>query len=98
MFCLLFNTSNRAVHLKRGKHYATIEFNKLIGYSEPYEGKYQGNEKIIEYIPENALHGAINELKKEIENLKNESRILQNIYLGVVALMFAIISILLVIN
>ena len=98
LFCLLFNTSNRAVHLKRGKHYATIEFNKLIGYSEPYEGKYQGKEKIIEYIPENALHGAINELKKEIENLKNESRILQNIYLGVVALMFAIISILLVIN
>lgn len=72
LFCLLFNTSNRAVHLKRGKHYATIEFNKLIGYAEPYEGKYQGKERIIEYIPENALHGAINELKKEVEHLKNE--------------------------
>lgn len=98
LFCLLFNTSNRAVHLKRGKHYATIEFNKLIGYAEPYEGKYQGKERIIEYIPENALHGAINELKKEVENLKTESRFMQNIYLGVVALMFAIISILLVIK
>lgn len=98
LFCLLFNTSNRAVHLKRGKHYATIEFNKLIGYAEPYEGKYQGKERIIEYIPENALHGAINELKKEVEHLKNESRIMQNIYLGVAALMFAIISILLVLK
>ena len=98
LFCLLFNTSNRAVHLKRGKHYATIEFNKLIGYAEPYEGKYQGKERIIEYIPENALHGAINELKKEVEHLKTESRIMQNIYLGVVALMFAIISILLVVQ
>ena len=98
LFCLLFNTSNRAVHLKRGKHYATIEFNKLIGYAEPYEGKYQGKERIIEYIPENALHGAINELKKEVEHLKTESRIMQNIYLGVVALMFAIISILLVVR
>lgn len=98
LFCLLFNTSNRAVHLKRGKHYATIEFNKLIGYAEPYEGKYQGKERIIEYIPENALHGAINELKKEVEHLKTESRIMQNIYLGVVALMFAIISILLVLK
>ena len=48
LFCLLFNTSNRAVHLKRGKHYATIEFNKLIGYAEPYEGKYQGKERIID--------------------------------------------------
>mgnify|MGYP001024727349 FL=1 len=98
LFCLLFNTSNRAVHLKRGKHYATIEFNKLIGYAKPYEGKYQGKERIIEYIPENALHGAINELKKEVEHLKTESRIMQNIYLGVVALMFAIISILLVLK
>ena len=78
---MLFNTSNRAVHIKRGKHYATIEFNKLIGYSEPYVGKYQGKDKIIEYIPENALHGAINELKREVESLKNESHIMQNIYL-----------------
>lgn len=98
LFCLLFNTSNRAVHLKRGMHYATIEFNKLIGYAEPYEGKYQGKKHIIDYIPENALHGAINELKTEVEHLKTESHIMQNIYLGVVALMFAIISILLVLR
>ena len=98
LFCLLFNTSNRAVHLKRGKHYATIEFNKLIEPAKPYAGKYQGTEKIIEYIPENALQGAINELKKEIEKLKDESKLMQNIYLGVAGLMFAIISILLVLR
>ena len=70
----------------------------IVGYAKPYEGKYQGKERIIEYIPENALHGAINELKKEVEHLKTESRIMQNIYLGVAALMFAIISILLVLK
>lgn len=96
LFCLLFNTSNRAVHLKRGKHYATIEFNKLIEPAQPYSGQYQGTENIIDYIPANALHGAINELKKEIEKLKKESRFMQNIYMGVVALMLAIISIVLV--
>ena len=98
LFCLLFNTSNRAVHLKRGKHYATIEFNKLMGYAQMYSGKYQGKNRIIDYIPENALHGAINELKKEVEKLKTEIRFMQNIYLGVVAIMFAIVSILLVIK
>lgn len=98
LFCLLFNTSNRTVYLKRGKHYATIEFNKLIEPAKPYEGKYQGTQQIIEYIPSNALQGAINELKKEIEALKNESKFMQNIYLGVAALMFAIISILLVLR
>lgn len=96
LFCLLFNTSNRAVHLKRGKHYATIEFNKLIEPAQPYSGQYQNTEKIIEYIPANALQGGINELKKEIEKLQNESKFMQNIYLGVVGLMFALISLLLV--
>lgn len=96
LFCLLFNTSNRAVHIKRGQHYATIEFTKLLEPAAPYVGKYQGQKSIIDYIPENALYGAINELKKEIEELKRESHFMQNIYLGVVALMFTIISILLV--
>lgn len=96
LFCLLFNTSNKTVYLKRGQHYATIEFNKLIGFADPYSGKYQKKESIIDYIPSNSLHGAINELKKEVEELKKESKIMQNIYLGVAALMFAIISILLI--
>lgn len=98
LFCLLFNTSNQPVHLKRGQHYATIEFNKLIEPALPYNGSYQGKRKIIDYIPANALYGAINELKKDIEKLKNESKLMQNIYLGVVALMFTIISILLIIK
>jgi len=98
LFCLLFNTSNRAVHIKRGKHYATIEFNKLLEPVPEYKGQYQDKEKIIEYIPANALHGAINELKKEIEQLKNESKLMQNIYLGVVSLMFAVISLLLILK
>lgn len=98
LFCLLFNTSNQAVHLKRGMHYATIEFNKLIDPAPPYKGNYQGKTHIIDYIPANALHGAINELKKEIERLKNESKLMQNIYLAVVGIMFAILSILLVLR
>lgn len=98
LFCLLFNTSNQAVHLKRGMHYATIEFNKLFEPAPPYEGNYQGKTKIIDYIPANALHGAINELKKEIEQLKKENKSMQNIYLAVVGLMFAILSILLVLR
>ncbi len=98
LFCLLFNTSNRPIHLKRGEHYATIEFNKLVEPAQPYLGKYQNKKDIISYIPANALHGAINELKKEIEQLKNESRTMQNIYLAVVGLMFAVVSILLAIK
>jgi guanylate kinase/deoxycytidine triphosphate deaminase len=98
LFCLLFNTSNRAIHLKRGQHYATIEFNKLIEPTSPYTGKYQDKVNIIDYIPTNALQGAINELKKEIENLKKESHLMQNVYLVVVGLMFALLSIILILR
>ncbi len=95
LFCLLFNTSNKVVHIKRSQHYATIEFNKLLDYAPAYTGKYQDRKKIIDYIPANALNGAINELKKDIEKLRSENHTMQNIYIGVVAIMFTIISLLL---
>lgn len=98
LFCLLFNTSNQPVQLKRGQHYATIEFVKMLEPAPTYKGKYQGKCHIIDYIPSNTLHGAINELKKQIEELKRESKLMQTIYLGVVALMFAVISIILVLK
>lgn len=98
LFCLLFNTSNQPIYLKRGQHYATIEFNKLLDFAPPYEGHYQDEEKIINYLPSNALHGGINELKKEVEALKNESRSMQNIYLSVVAIIFAFISVIIAIK
>lgn len=98
LFCLLFNTSNKTVFLKRGQHYATLEFNKLIEPTTPYNGKYQNKEEIIHYIPTNALQGAINELKKEIEGLKNESKNMQNMYLGVISLILAVISLMLIIR
>jgi len=41
LYCLLFNTSNTAILLKRGQHYTTIEFNKLFEPTVPYMGKYQ---------------------------------------------------------
>ena len=98
LFCLLFNTSNAPVFLKRGQHYATIEFHKLIEPTSPYLGKYQGKEKIIDYLPSNTLQGAINELKKELEEVRRESRNLQTIFFGVISLILALIAILLVIR
>lgn len=38
--CLLFNTSSEKVQLKRGQHFTTIEFVKLIESTIPYAGKY----------------------------------------------------------
>lgn len=98
LFCLLFNTSNRTVIIKRNSHYATIEFNKMLGFAPEYKGKNQDKVKIIDYIPANVMQGAINELKKEIEALKKESKNMQSVYLGVIAVIFAAISILLVLR
>lgn len=96
LFCLLFNTSNKVVYLKRKKHFATIEFNRLIEPSTSYSGKYCDENSIVHYLPENIMQGAINELKKEIENLKRENQKMQSLYLSALAIFLAIISVFLV--
>lgn len=74
LFCLLFNTSNEKIELKKGTHYATIEFHKLIEPSQnPYSGKYQEKEKIMEYLPETAKFSVIGQMRNDISNLKKES-------------------------
>ena len=98
LFCLLFNTSNKAVIIKRNSHYATIEFNKMLDFAPQYKGKNQDKVDILDYIPSNVMQGAINELKQEIEALKQESKNMQNLYMGVISIIFAAISILLILN
>lgn len=98
LFCLLFNTSNRPVTIKRNEHYATIEFTKMNQFASKYKGKYQEKRNIIDVIPANAMQGAINELKKEIEELKHESRNMQNIYISVISIIIAAISILMILK
>lgn len=98
LFCLLFNTSNKVVYLKRGTHFVTLEFNKLIEPTTAYNGKYENEDSIVAYLPSNVMQGAINELKKEIEKLRSENQKMQGIYLSALALFLAIISIFLVIK
>jgi deoxycytidine triphosphate deaminase len=95
LFCLLFNTSNSPVVLKRREHHATIEFNKLLEPAPPYSGKYQGKDEIIYYLPSNTLKGAINELKEELEAVKSESRKVNANALGVISVFLAILGVLL---
>lgn len=74
LFCLLFNTSNEKIELKKGAHYVTIEFHKLIEPSQnPYIGKYQEKEKIMEYLPEIAKFSVIGQMRNDISSLKKES-------------------------
>ncbi len=98
LFCLLFNTSNAPVHLKRGQHYATLELQKLIEPTIPYSGKYQDKQSIVDYLPSNALQGGINELKKEVESLKRGNQLLQTAIAGGIAILLAVLSVLLVIK
>jgi deoxycytidine triphosphate deaminase len=72
LWCLLFNTSSDTIQLKRGQHYATIEFTRLLHPTHPYEGKYQDKENIADYLPRSASRSPISELKKDIRDLKLE--------------------------
>jgi len=98
LWCLLFNTSNDTVQLKRGQHYATIEFGKLVHPTHPYEGQYQYKETIADYLPRSASRSPISELKKDIRDLKSEKwwiKILPLILASmaiIVAIVFAVLS------
>jgi deoxycytidine triphosphate deaminase len=71
LFCLLFNTSNATISLKRGQHYATIEFIKLLEPTIPYSGKYQGKDDIMAYLPNPAEPSVITKIKEDIDALKS---------------------------
>lgn len=72
LYCLLFNTSNEEVQLKRGQHYATVEFLKLIEPTTAYTGQYQGKDRITQYLPRSIESSAISELRKDVKSLKSE--------------------------
>lgn len=92
LFCLLFNTSNKPIYLKRGDHFVTLEFCKLLEVTEPYRGKYNYKTSIVPYIPANALLGAINELKQDLDAIKKENSMLQTIFLGTLTLIITLIA------
>jgi len=98
LFCLLFNTSNSPVILKRNQHYATLEFHKLLEPTTPYQGRYQSKLGIINYLPSNTLMGAVSELKEELEKVRSESRRLQTIVLGIVSALLTIVALLIALD
>jgi deoxycytidine triphosphate deaminase len=93
LFSLLFNTSSSPVLLKRRQHYATIEFHKLVAPTYGYQGQYQ-SKRLLDYLPANAAQGAINELKKELEQVRSESKSLQNTTFAILSLILALIALL----
>lgn len=72
LYCLLFNTSSQQVQIKKGQHYGTIEFIKLLEPTIPYKGRYQEKNTLSEYLVRSIPSSAIGELRKDVKNLKQE--------------------------
>lgn len=94
LFCLLFNTSDATITLKRGGHYATLEFVKLLEPTIPYSGKHQDKRNIIDYLPNPAAPSAIVKLAEDVKRLKSENRWLKAlpIIIAVAMLIVAILA------
>jgi len=74
LFCLLFNASNVSVELKKGDHYASIEFTKILEKTiRPYNGRYQGKSDIIDMLPLVAtMDSIIRVVCDELKELKKQ--------------------------
>ena len=90
LFCLLFNTSSAEVQLKRGQHYATMEFMKLLEPTTPYKGGHQDKNQISDYLPRDIPSSAIGELRKDVESLKTEKWVIKILPLTISLLAIAI--------
>lgn len=89
LFCLLFNTSSRPILIKRGQHYATIEFHRLIEPAPPYGGTRQ-SVNLVDYLPSNVVVGAVNELKRDLERVGAQTLQAQGVIFTVLSLVLAI--------
>ncbi len=92
LFCLLFNTANETVTLKRGQHYATVEFIKLLYPTKPYSGKYQGKTDIIDYLPKPAKPSVIVKIIEDVKKLRKAKWYEKTLplILSIIALLFGI--------
>lgn len=86
LWCLLFNTSNDTVQMKRGQHYATIEFCRLVEPTVPYSGQYQDKDQIGDYLSRKASRSPISTLQKDIADLKSEKWWIKILPLGLAAI------------
>ena len=94
LYCLLFNTSSRQIQLKRGQHYATIEFIKLLEPTISYKGKHQQSNNLSEYLVQSIPSSAIGELRKDVKLLKKENWLMKYlpIIISIAALIVAILK------
>ena len=88
---LLFNTSSSRVMLKRAQHLATLELHKMAEPTQPYAGGNFGK-TLLDYLPANAATGAVHELKKEIDELKGQNRLLLDLTWALLAFFVAIVT------
>ena len=55
LFCMLYNGSDKTIGVNRGTHFSTIEFHTTSGFDLGYREKYQGKEKLVDFMPVDAL-------------------------------------------
>lgn len=71
LFCLLMNTSTKPIEFRKGHHFATIEFTQLAEPSEnPYNGRYQGKDKMKDFIQTIMLPSMMKELGERVHKLE----------------------------
>ncbi|MGB7788953.1 hypothetical protein, partial [Methanoregula sp.] len=94
LLCILFNSSNKDISLRRGDKFASIEFIKLIEPTIPYSGHYQNKTVLWDYIKEKSSPGVIFDLRREIKSLEREIDTLKNEkwYIKIIPLVISIFA------
>ncbi len=82
---LLYNASDREVSLKKGDHFATLEFSVTTSMTKGYQEQHQGKDKISEHMEAYTLKGPGSNILKRIQIVEDWKRGL--IYLAISVLL-----------
>jgi len=72
---LLFNASDRPVSLKRGDHFATLEFSTTSYITKGYKEQHQGQEKISEHMEAHTFKGPGSNILSRLKRLESWKRV-----------------------
>jgi deoxycytidine triphosphate deaminase len=94
LLCMLFNGSDSNVGIRRGEHFATIEFLATSRTTEGYEAQYQAKEKLTEFMQSSVAVGPGGTILDKFARLEGRWEGFRNVAIGVlVALFFGVVGV-----
>jgi deoxycytidine triphosphate deaminase/guanylate kinase len=81
LLCMLFNGSDNDVAIKRGEHFATVEFLITSRVTEGYKGEHQNQDTLDEFMHATALNSSGGNIIEKINSFDGRLETYRNVFI-----------------